>query len=218
MAATPQSSAMLGDADAKPSSFTLEESSSEQQLLFPMWVVPIREMLALAKSSIDSADGLPWHEVLQEQGTLRCWEAGMNSLFFSHTWLGWHHPDPNGDKCRLIVALLEGILAGRVKVSAAAMATIIFGEQGVAAEDLARDFDDGYVWMDFVNSSAQPDQPGARHPVAPALRRQLDALRRARRSVSTRTTARSATSARGASADGAGWRTWQTACRRSRRR
>ena len=54
MAATPHSSAMLGDADAKPSSVTLEESSSEQQLLFPMWVVPIREMLALAKSSIDA--------------------------------------------------------------------------------------------------------------------------------------------------------------------
>ena len=142
---------MLGDADAKPSSVTLEESSSEQQLLFPMWVVPIREMLALAKSSIDSADGLPWHEVLHEQGTLRCWEAGMNTLFFSHTWLGWHHPDPNGDKCRLIVALLEGVLAGRVKVSAAAMATIIFGEQGVAAEVLARVFADGYVWMDFLS-------------------------------------------------------------------
>ena len=50
MAATPLSSAMLGDADAKPSSVTLEASSSDQQLLFPMWVVPIRDMLALAKA------------------------------------------------------------------------------------------------------------------------------------------------------------------------
>ena len=123
----------------------------EQELLFPMWIVPIRTMLELAKSSISSSTGLPTHEDLQEQGALLCWKPGMNTIFFSHTWLGSSHPDPNGDKCRLIVALIEGILAGRVKVSASAMASIIMGERGFTEKELTRDYSDGYVWLDYFS-------------------------------------------------------------------
>ena len=68
-------------------------------------------MRALAKQHRKSGTLLPTHDELQEQGLLVRWQPGMNTMFLSHTWLGYEHPD--ADKCRLLEARLEGILAGR---------------------------------------------------------------------------------------------------------
>ena len=106
-------------------------------LAFPMWVVPIRTMLELATSAC-SGSMLPTHDELQEQGLLVRWQPGMNTMFLSHTWLGYEHPDPKGVKCRLIVALLEGILAGRTKVTGYWVASVVWNERGVTANELTR--------------------------------------------------------------------------------
>ena len=79
-----------------------------------MWVVPIKTMIELASAGCDG-EPLPTHDELQQQGRLVRWEPGMRTMFLSHTWLGLKHPDPNGDKCRLIKKLLEGILQGRTR-------------------------------------------------------------------------------------------------------
>ena len=69
-------------------------------------------------------------------------------MFLSHTWLGLKHPDPNGDKCRLIV-LVEGILQTDTRQKL--MATIVFQEKGISAKQLKKTFADGYVWMDYLS-------------------------------------------------------------------
>ena len=63
-----------------------------------MWVLPVREVLKLTK--------IETHEEMMQRGVLRQWHEGMGDvLFISHTWLGWHHPDPNGVKITLLVGL-----------------------------------------------------------------------------------------------------------------
>lgn len=103
-------------------------------------------MIEVAKRPI-----LPTHDELRDEGKLVQWHHGMKTIFLSHTWLGSSHPDPKGVKCKLIVALLEGILSGRTKVTGYWMARIIFGEKGISAKDLKRTFSGGYIWMDYLS-------------------------------------------------------------------
>ena len=128
-----------GDGDSK------EELAAG--LAFPMWLVSVPTMLELAQSK----EVLPKHEELMAQGRLVQWKPGMRTIFFSHTWLGYSHPDPRRDKSKLISALLEGIRAGRTGVTGYWMATIIFQEFGIKPRKLQRDFSDGYVWMDYLS-------------------------------------------------------------------
>ena len=130
-------------------------SSKEQlasNLPFSMWVVPIKTMIEVTAAAAAGGDAkLPPHEKLQEQGKLVQWRPGMRTLFFSHTWLSYSHPDPAGVKCKLIQQLLEGILAGKARVQAYWMAWIIFKEKGIKPSKLRADFADGYVWMDYLS-------------------------------------------------------------------
>ena len=121
------------------------------ELAFPMWVVPLRTMIELAKQHRKSGTLLPTHDELQEQGLLVRWQPGMNTMFLSHTWLGYEHPDPKGDKCRLLEALLEGILAGRTQVTGYWVASVVWSDWGISAKELTRKYSDGYVWMDYCS-------------------------------------------------------------------
>ena len=116
-------------------------------LAFPMWVVPIPTMIDLTKSG----KPLPPHEDLRAQGKIVQWEPGMKTIFFSHTWLGHKHPDPTGQKSKLIADILEGILAGKTRVSGFWTATAIFKEWGISAKKLRKSFSRGYVWMDYTS-------------------------------------------------------------------
>ena len=100
-------------------------------LPFPMMVVPLQAMLDVLTAVTSGKDEvMAMHEDIQAQGMLVSWKPGMKTIFFSHTWLGNSHPDPKGDKCKLMKALLEGILNGHTHVSGYWMATIIFQEMG----------------------------------------------------------------------------------------
>ena len=125
------------------------ETEDELELEFPMWVVPISEMIRLCSSG----EVLPPHEELRDAGRIVQHKPGMKTIFFSHTWLGHRHPDPSLDKTRLMGAILEGILGGKTKVTAYWMAWIMFSEKGISAKQLRRTFgkDDGYVWFDYAS-------------------------------------------------------------------
>ena len=96
--------------------------------------------------------------MLHAEGKLVEWEPGMQTIFFSHTWLGSSHPDPKGEKSRLflptlpfaqksrlVYELLDGIRKGTARVQAYWMALIIFGEKGIKASKLRSDFSDAYI-------------------------------------------------------------------------
>jgi ankyrin repeat protein len=114
---------------------------------FPMWVVPIEHMIAIA----ESGETLPKHEDLLERGQLVKWEPGMKTIFFSHTWLSYTHPDPRRDKLKLILSILSGIQKGTFKVTGYWMATIIFKELGISAKKLKKDFSNAVIWMDYAS-------------------------------------------------------------------
>ena len=121
------------------------KAAIKSTLAFPMWVVPIRTMIEVTRKSSAGDQRLPSHEVLHAEGKLVEWEPGMKTIFFSHTWLGSSHPDPKGEKSRLVYELLDGILKGTARVQAYWMALIIFGEKGIKASKLRSDFSDAYI-------------------------------------------------------------------------
>ena len=110
-----------------------------------MWVIPVVKLDAI----LSTGNLLPPHEDVKE--SMVQWKSGMKTLFFSHTWLGYSHPDPNGDKMKLLAAILKGILSGKCKFQGYWMATIIFGETGIPAKRLTKDFASGYVWLDYLS-------------------------------------------------------------------
>ena len=112
-------------------------------LAFPMWVIPVVKLDEI----LSTGNSLPPHEDVKE--SMVQWMPGMKTLFFSHTWLGYSHPDPKGDKTKLLSAILKGILSGKCKFQGYWMATIIFGETGIPAKKLTKDFAPGYVWLDY---------------------------------------------------------------------
>ena len=65
------------------------ESEDIASMGYPLCVVPVEDVLNM--------DELLCHEELRERGLLTEWTPGMESvIFFSHTWLGFKHPDPSG--------------------------------------------------------------------------------------------------------------------------
>eukprot|EP00438_Fugacium_kawagutii_P022592 Skav212130 [mRNA] locus=scaffold1323:71720:77297:+ [translate_table: standard] len=61
----------------------------------PMWVVKVEHVLAMTGQ-------IRPHQILMAEGLLEKWDPKMFTIFASHQWLGWHHPDPNGAKLRVL--------------------------------------------------------------------------------------------------------------------
>ena len=83
-------------------------SPGEARRSFPMLVLPVSKALEL--------DSFPKHEDIKVD--LVEWSADMGPCaFFSHTWLGWSHPDGvSRPKWSLLKALLRKAVDGRLKV------------------------------------------------------------------------------------------------------
>ena len=77
---------------------------------FPMYVMSVKDVLLL--------NALKPHEEMMAAGKLVEWTAGMAAtLFCSHTWLSFTHPDPEGVKLVLLKDMLTDICAGKLKVT-----------------------------------------------------------------------------------------------------
>ena len=227
MAATQHSSAMLAllDSVVRPRSAARGRASNCSSsstvavvpIAFPMW-------LARCGRSIDrqhrkSGTLLPTHDELQEQGLLVRWQPGMNTMFLSHTWLGYEHPGPQ----RRQVPAARGAPRGHPRRSHKGHRLLgsdrSWSDWGVAGEELARKYSDGYVWMDYSaflqrngrTKASRSSRSG--HYVATRL--PTSSCSRARGSTRT---GRSATCARGPSAAGAAWSSLPMPCRPCRRR
>ena len=108
---------------------------------FPMMVLPVEEALKLK--------AFPKHEDIF--GSLVEWKSSMSVTFFSHTWLGNSHPDPEGVKWALLLSVLNAGLAGTQEVHPQWNVQLLYGSKmRVKAADLQRAFRGGYIWCDYA--------------------------------------------------------------------
>ena len=187
-----------------------EESAADeltgQQRTYPMMVLRIEDALSL--------DALPKHEEVRD--LLVEWKPNMGHvIFFSHTWLGYKHPDPHGVKWRLAKDLLKTALAGKLVIEPHWSIEFIFGKLRIPAAELQQKLQGGYVWVDFA-SVPQEDkaaQGKAIAPLAPTSMTVPSSSAWRGRGHTPTMVAPSVTCARGLTVDGAASRIWQTRCR-----
>lgn len=111
--------------------------------LFPMLVIPVSEALKM--------DKFPKHEDVKDTVLVE-WSVGMGSvLFFSHTWLGYNHPDPDGIKWNLAKTLLQKALSGKLDILPHWTVEFLFGNLKVQGAELQAALKGGYIWCDFAS-------------------------------------------------------------------
>lgn len=128
---------------AVPAPVVLDEDAPA----FPMHVVRIADVLAVL-----SRDGpLPCFEDLEAEGKLvtKSLDDTENTIFFSHTWLGYQHPDPAGEKMRLLHDLLKNIQSGTQKVKGYGISAMNFKGLTITAAQMKKDCADATIWLDY---------------------------------------------------------------------
>ena len=108
---------------------------------FPMYVMPVKDVLALDKLA-------PYEDVKDK---LVEWTPGMGKvLFCSHTWLRFTGPDDEkGSKLALLKALLARICAG--KIEDIQQSAAYYGPLTIKGKEMTRDLKSGYVWFDLMS-------------------------------------------------------------------
>lgn len=124
---------------------------------YPMMVLTIEDALKLNE--------IPKHEDIQEK--LVEWTPGMaDVVFFSHTWLGFTHPDPKGVKWLLLKQLLQKALEGVLDVHPHWSVEFLFDSSlRLKAKKLQAALTGGYIWIDFA-SVPQFDKDAQRRAIA----------------------------------------------------
>lgn len=125
----------------------LLEGAASAPRSFPFYVLPVEVALA--------QDAFPKHEDILSQ--LVEWKPGMGAVaFFSHTWLGYKHPDPRGEKWQLLKTLLGLCLKGTLEIlphPAAWLRQMANGGDAklrIHGAELQRELTNGYVWVDYA--------------------------------------------------------------------
>ena len=124
---------------------SLRSSAALAERSFPMYVLPIAEVLQLSY--------LPVHEDVFDK--LVEWQPGMASVVFvSQTWLSYAHPD-NADnvKLTLLKEVLQMAQSGELSISMDSSAALVYGgDLSISAEQLQRNLGEGgYVWFDIFS-------------------------------------------------------------------
>ena len=111
-------------------------SRAKQELAYPMYILPLDAVLAF--------DRIPTHEDVAAQ--LLQWEEGMETLFVSHTWLAFRHPD-NKDNVKL--RLLQEFLldAGKRDVNTYWTVELTLGNKMRIPKRKLKKIK--YVWLDY---------------------------------------------------------------------
>lgn len=101
-------------------------------------------MYVLPKSAVMALQRIPTHEEAKEMNLLVVWEEWMVTLFVSHTWLSFAHPDnDNNDKLHL----LKEFLCRKGEIKPDFTVEMSLGKRlTIPAKDIANI---AYVWLDF---------------------------------------------------------------------
>ena len=112
---------------------------SEHQQYAPMWVVKVGDVLKMT-------DRFPPHQVLKAEGLLDKWRADMFTIFVSHQWLGYHHPDPDGLQMKVLQSVLLNLVTRKLQIETDLISQ--WNSKRLTKEQLGR-LEGAHIWLDY---------------------------------------------------------------------
>ena len=114
-------------------------------MTYGMFVMSVPDLLEL--------DQMQPHQVLVEKRLVHEWSITMQgrTIFVSHEWLGWLHPDPNGEQLRALKRILWRLMNGEVPtVESYWLQQVMFKQNTVVtSEEWKAALPHMFVWLDF---------------------------------------------------------------------
>ena len=115
---------------------------------YPMYVLPVRELLKLSSWR-------PHQELLAEGLLVRVTDKLPTStaiLFASHQWTAFTHPDPSGEQLRTLQQVLVGLREGRLRTETSAFLELGYNyHRHTTQEEWAQLLDEGLLWIDYFS-------------------------------------------------------------------
>ena len=103
----------------------------------PMWVVRVGHVLEM-KGAFQP------HQVLKAQGLLEIRKSKIFTLFVSHQWLSFQHPDPHGEQLKVLQETLKKLIAKQVTVEDN-FVTQFYGNKTIEFDGVG----DWHMWLDY---------------------------------------------------------------------
>ena len=116
--------------------------SSEHPSYAPMWVVGASQVLRMTGK-------LQPHQVLKADGLLVERAPEMFVIFVSHQWLGYRHPDPQGQQLAALQGILRNLMARRLKVESD-ITSQFYGKNYILSKAEHHQISEGYLWLDYL--------------------------------------------------------------------
>ena len=127
---------------------------------YGMYVMFVPDLLEL--------DQMQPHQVLLKEGLVREWSISMSgrTIFVSHEWLGWLHPDPLGEQFTALKRILFRLMNGEVPAveSNWSQQVALNHNMVVTSEAWQAALPHMFVWLDFfaIPQMCKPDVRGPR--------------------------------------------------------
>ena len=120
-----------------PECMAVEQPGSK----FSMYVMSVADALSLTE--------LLHHQELREEGLLRLWTPGLLTIFVSHQWMGFKHPDADKAQFNVLQMALASVLRG-LKVEMCAVTAEVFQQtESYLTRAECKRLEDAYVWYDY---------------------------------------------------------------------
>ena len=116
---------------------------------YPMYVINVEILLKMER--------ILHHQAMLEKGpgVMMPWEPWMHgrTIFVSHEWLSYSHPDPHGEQFRTLKRILERLMNGEIAyVESGAIEQLALGHNTkVASAKWMAALPYSYVWLDFMS-------------------------------------------------------------------
>ena len=78
--------------------------STATVLQYPMYVMRVSNFVTRYKSGIRLLEP---HQKLKAEGAVVKWDGAQRVIFVSHEWVGFQHPDPEGEQTHALCKLLN---------------------------------------------------------------------------------------------------------------
>ena len=106
-----------------------------------MWLLKVEDVLRMTPRLLP-------HQVLKSQRLLVKWSPKMFAIFVSHQWLGFKHPDPNGEQLQVLQGILSNLIARKLKLGEDCTSQFM---KGVLSEKEFNWIASAYIWLDYFS-------------------------------------------------------------------